>query len=234
MLKQIVKKSLILLLGEKRYLRLSWLFKYGPKYYRMWCYQEIGGWRPEKEAIALYQIAVSLPDEHPVVVEIGSWLGKSSVILALGIRKKISACLYCIDPFDAGGDDRSVVDYEKIKENITLPLKEVFVNNMKTYGVYKYIEILKGHGYDFIKGWDRPIDFLFIDGDHSYEAVLQDYQLWSRFIKPGGYIVLDDVVIELREDCPIGPGRVVRECLLNNPEWEGKRLVGFLFIARKV
>lgn len=235
MFKLIARKILIFVLGKKRYLRLSWLFKYGPKYYKMGCYQNIDGWLPEMEALTLYKIALSLPNEHPVVVEIGSWLGKSSVVLGLGIRKKISPSLYCIDPFNASGDDLSIKDYKKVNKGIGMPIKDVFINNVKDCNVYKYIKILEGYSCDFVSDWSKQIDFLFIDGDHSYEAVLQDYQSWGKFVKPGGYIVLHDVVLEPRKDrnYHVGPGRVVREHILNSDKWEGEKFIGQLFIARK-
>jgi predicted O-methyltransferase YrrM len=41
---------------------------------------------------------------------------------------------------------------------------------------------------------DQPIDFLFIDGDHTYEGVKADFQLYSPIVKPGGLIALHDIL----------------------------------------
>lgn len=38
------------------------------------------------------------------------------------------------------------------------------------------------------------IDFLFIDGDHSYEGVRGDFNLWGPKVKKGGMIVFHDIV----------------------------------------
>jgi cephalosporin hydroxylase len=46
----------------------------------------------------------------------------------------------------------------------------------------------------------RPVDFLFIDGDHSYEGVKRDFELWSPLVRSGGIIVLHDV----KPDHPTG------------------------------
>lgn len=35
-------------------------------------------------------------------------------------------------------------------------------------------------------------DFLFVDGDHSYEAVCSDLTRWGTVVRDGGLIVLDD------------------------------------------
>jgi glycosyltransferase involved in cell wall biosynthesis/cephalosporin hydroxylase len=40
----------------------------------------------------------------------------------------------------------------------------------------------------------RPIDFLFIDGDHAYEGVKRDYELYSPLVREGGLIGFHDVV----------------------------------------
>jgi predicted O-methyltransferase YrrM len=39
----------------------------------------------------------------------------------------------------------------------------------------------------------QPIDVLFIDGDHSYNGVRADFQLYSSLVRPGGIIGLHDV-----------------------------------------
>jgi len=38
------------------------------------------------------------------------------------------------------------------------------------------------------------LDFLFIDGDHSYEGVKKDYELYSSLIREGGIVALHDIV----------------------------------------
>lgn len=37
------------------------------------------------------------------------------------------------------------------------------------------------------------IDFLFIDGDHSYEGVKQDFEIYAPFVRPGGIIAFHDI-----------------------------------------
>jgi predicted O-methyltransferase YrrM len=39
----------------------------------------------------------------------------------------------------------------------------------------------------------RSLDFLFIDGDHSYNGVRLDYEMYSKFVRPGGIVALHDV-----------------------------------------
>ncbi|MEM7548225.1 MAG: class I SAM-dependent methyltransferase [Bacteroidota bacterium] len=39
---------------------------------------------------------------------------------------------------------------------------------------------------------DRKIDFAFIDGDHSYEGVKQDFEMYSTLVRPGGLVAFHD------------------------------------------
>jgi predicted O-methyltransferase YrrM len=43
-----------------------------------------------------------------------------------------------------------------------------------------------------VKTWTRPLDFLFLDGDHSESAVREDWNNWHRFVIPGGVVALHD------------------------------------------
>jgi predicted O-methyltransferase YrrM len=40
---------------------------------------------------------------------------------------------------------------------------------------------------------DRPIDFLFIDGDHRYPGIKRDYELYASAVRPGGLIAFHDI-----------------------------------------
>ena len=39
----------------------------------------------------------------------------------------------------------------------------------------------------------EPIDFLFIDGDHSYEGAGRDFELYASMVRPGGLVMFHDV-----------------------------------------
>jgi len=41
--------------------------------------------------------------------------------------------------------------------------------------------------------WDKEVDILFIDGDHSYEGVKADFEKYVPFVKKGGLIYMHDV-----------------------------------------
>ena len=43
------------------------------------------------------------------------------------------------------------------------------------------------------------VDFLFIDGDHTYEGVTRDFQMYRQIVKPGGIIAFHDIVPHRKE-----------------------------------
>ena len=51
---------------------------------------------------------------------------------------------------------------------------------------------IKQFSFDAVKGWDQPIDFLFIDGDHAKDSVIRDWNEWHRFVRPGGRVAFHD------------------------------------------
>ena len=41
---------------------------------------------------------------------------------------------------------------------------------------------------------NQKIDVAFIDGDHTYSGVKKDYDIYKKFVKPGGFMVFHDIV----------------------------------------
>ncbi len=63
---------------------------------------------------------------------------------------------------------------------------------------------------------DNSLDFVFIDGDHSYKAVKEDISLWVTKVKNSGFFIGDDYHIS-------SPGviQAVDEfCLKNNYKFQ--------------
>jgi predicted O-methyltransferase YrrM len=46
--------------------------------------------------------------------------------------------------------------------------------------------------YEAAPAWDKPIGLLFIDGDHTYEAVRRDFEDWVGHVVVGGHILIHD------------------------------------------
>jgi len=109
-----------------------------------------------------------------VAVELGCYEGRTAVAVAQVVHGQV----YSIDPFFKG---RLGISYGKQIANIHAARQRI--NNIK---------LIDKLSWEAIKSFHQPIDFLFIDADHSYEAVRQDWFDWSPKIKVGGYVALHD------------------------------------------
>ena len=201
----------------------------GWRYAPLLPYASIDGWLTVDEAIALYELARELPGDAPLAIEIGSWQGKSSICLASGLRDRARARLCCIDPFDASGDEHSAGAYGQRSKTLASPLRQTFEQNLRAAGLLHLVDVRQGRSHELAATWREPIDLLFLDGDHSYEAVACDYRDWAPRVRPGGFLVLHDVVHEVH----VGPRRVVDEMVRMDPNWIDGRYVDSMFIARR-
>jgi predicted O-methyltransferase YrrM len=114
-----------------------------------------------------------------VIVEIGSYLGSSSSFLAAGLRK---GKLYCIDTWENHGMDEGVRDtYSEFKKNTEPYRDKIFEVRGWSYDVVDRIQLL-----------NKQIDLLFIDGDHSYEGVKKDWDLYSPMLKKDSIVIFHD------------------------------------------
>jgi len=187
-------------------------------------YKDIEGWLSEREAMTLYRYASLLPDGS-TVVEIGSWKGKSTFCLARGLR---NGKVVAIDPFDASGDTGSSEAYHKQKGSE--PLLSQFRRKMEELQVLDKITIRQGFSPQFVGQCPR-IDLLFIDGDHSKEACLFDFENYSPAVRQGGYLAFHDFDAERKD---LGPTWVIENRVLPSKQYKFITLVDSLWVAQKL
>ncbi len=90
-----------------------------------------------------------------------------------------------------------------------------------------------------VRFFDKPLDFLFIDGDHTYPAVMRDYMQWTPFLKTGGILAMHDsrqfrIHDPGRGDFHPGPSQVAQDEVFNRPDrWEIVGEVWALTVAKK-
>jgi hypothetical protein len=97
--------------------------------------------------------------------------------------------------------------------------------------------------YDFFVIQDIKIDFLFIDGDHSYEGVSNDFNLYKNIISNGGMIAIHDTDPDFCENYIVtedqkkdfhdfsGPSRFVKDFC--DDEWEKFNLFNYGTLKEK-
>jgi hypothetical protein len=151
-------------------------------------FNEIPGWFSYQN---VYDRMVSTGFDGAVFVELGAWFGKSTNYLASAIRKsgkKIN--LTSIDTW------KGTVD-EKLHQNIVGTFNGdifyEFIDNTMISGNYASIDYIKDTSKNAANNFPNcSIDFMMIDGGHSYEDVKEDMTIWYNKIKPGGVISGDD------------------------------------------
>jgi MMP 1-O-methyltransferase len=149
----------------------------------------IKGWTTKPELLALAHAVKMLP-ANALIVEIGAFLGRSTVVLA-GMRKlQGSGKVHCIDPFDASGDSHSVPIYQEIVSRSRTSQRENFDEYMRRAGVTDWVEVYQGTAESVAATWTEKVDMLFLDGDQSPVGVRSAYERWSPFLKAGGIIAV--------------------------------------------
>lgn len=118
-------------------------------------------------------------------LEIGCFIGKSTVAIAANAERVTT-----IDPFDCHHSDiNKDGNLDRSKEGFNnLP---AYLDNIKGYDNIRYFV---GLSQEFLPLFlnNETFDYIFIDGDHSYEGVLSDLKLCWPLLEEGGVLVLHD------------------------------------------
>lgn len=151
-------------------------------------WDQIKGFFSLAEAIAMQLVVKHLPP-NSVLVELGSFQGRSSVAIAAVLPE--SSVLHCIDFFEgtilSPGQVRPPME-EVVKMNV-----DAFTKNIEAFGVKDKVKLHISPTTAAAKLFaPESIDLLFIDADHSYEGVVADLQHWYPKLKSGGFLLCDD------------------------------------------
>src|SRR5205085_3677478 len=152
--------------------------------------ETVPGWTRGCEARELWRVCYSLP-LGATIVEIGSFLGSGTILLAGACRTRGSGLVHCVDPFDGRGDSFSVPYYQTILAELgTGSLRTQFESNVRECGLAPWVRIHSGPAQHVGRSWTTPIDLIFFDGDQSPAGVRMAYGVWIPFLKIGGVIAL--------------------------------------------
>jgi len=144
---------------------------------------QFNGWLTSRESKFLYDQAKKSP-KRGVIVEIGSWQGKSTTYLAYGSREGNKNKVYAIDPHI-----NSIEQKNELNNNSSL---RFFKENMKKAKIEDLVFPIIKKSEEAAKNWKDPIALLWIDGDHSYNGAKSDFDLFSPFVVEGGIIAFHD------------------------------------------
>lgn len=149
-------------------------------------------WQFKGEFLKLLQHYSSIAPER--IMEIGTANG--GTLFAHCKLAKDNALIISVDlpggKFGGGYPDWKTPIYKlfsKTNQSINL----IRASSHETSTVNNVKEILNG----------KQLDYLFIDGDHTYNGVKKDFELYSPFVKTGGTIVFHDVAFHEGSSCEV-------------------------------
>jgi predicted O-methyltransferase YrrM len=149
--------------------------------------EPVEGLVDESEAWQLHEAVRRRLDagRPPLVVEIGSWKGRSTVALAAALRPEGRGRVHAIDPH--GQDDAG----RPTSELDTYP---TFLANLRAAGVADLVEVHRTTSAAARPRFeDRSVDVLFVDGSHELEDVLDDLRLWGSALADGAVVAINDI-----------------------------------------
>jgi predicted O-methyltransferase YrrM len=170
----------------------------------------------ERDAIARHATG------RKVLAEIGVWHG----VTTARIRRAMApdANLYAVDPFPVGRLGFCV--QERIAHREVGRIRNGVVHWVKRTGREAAVELA-----DRLAG---RLEFIFIDGDHTYDGVAGDWNGWAGLIAPGGVIGLHDS--RATPERPIhdsGSVRFTEEVVRRDPRYEVIDEVDSLTVVRR-
>jgi MMP 1-O-methyltransferase len=176
---------------------------------------DAGGWLSDIEGSVLYALAQKCAGRG-VIVEIGSYKGKSTIYLGKGSRAGKNVKIYAIDPhrepFQRKEDATGT--YEKFKTNI---------ENAQLRGLVNPIVGTSSEAASLIS---KPCELLVIDGCHKYDYVQKDFDTWFPKVIDGGIIAFHDTLSG-------GPRKVVKESLYRSKTFRKVGFAGSLTFGEK-
>jgi len=146
------------------------------------------------EARVLYRLASEAPER---VVEIGSWRGRSTVLLAHAVRGR--GLVYAIDPFDGSVGVGGSTFAPRIANELR--------GNLRRLAPEGTVEFIQRHSVEVAQSGEiDDVSLLWVDGDHSLAGTLGDWRAWLPRLRPGAKVALHD------RHFP-GPARVIEVAL---------------------
>ncbi|MFL5822188.1 MAG: class I SAM-dependent methyltransferase [Solirubrobacteraceae bacterium] len=146
----------------------------------------VDGWLTEDQARLLYERAAALP-AGAQIVEIGSYRGRSTIVLALAAGADVR--LTAIDSHDGTNRGPRQIEGEWAEGQGDFL---AFRANLDAAGVAGRVEHVRAFSQAALSELEGPVDLLYIDGAHQYRAARADIRRWGRRVSEGGTMLVHD------------------------------------------
>lgn len=171
------------------------------------------GFMPADEGLALAEAVLAAPAGP--VLEVGSYLGKSTLYLAAAARAR-GTTVVTVDHHRGSEEHQPGWDYHdpglvdpRVGLIDTLP---GFRGTIAAAGAEDVVVAVVARSEEFARLWATPLAFLFLDGSHTDESAQRDLAGWAPHLAAGGVLAIHDVFPD-PADGGQAPYRIYREAL---------------------
>lgn len=168
----------------------------------------------EREALKFYS------HKKLRAVEIGVFEGVNTCLIAASIHP--NGTIYGIDPFTQG---RLGVCYGKY----------ITMHSLRKRKLMSKVTLIEKPSYSADMDVQDPIDFLFIDGDHSYEGIRIDWVKWSTKVAINGIVALHDTAVPAHDTrvSELGSFEYYNEVIRKDGRFEHLKTVDSLNVLKR-
>ncbi len=147
---------------------------------------DVEGWMSPGQGATLFDAATNCPADG-LIVEIGSFRGRSTIVLATAADPSVR--IIAIDPH--AGNDRGPQEIDGFEDEAADD-HSVFTANLAAAGVAQRVQHIREFSDAAIDMVDGDIDVLYIDGAHRYAPALADIRAWGARVGDGGTMLIHD------------------------------------------
>jgi predicted O-methyltransferase YrrM len=156
----------------------------------------IEGWMEQPKGEVLAGMVI---DHKPqLLVEIGVFGGRSMFAQAFALRENGMGVIWGIDPWSLDAAlEGDIGDANKKWWTENINIEDIylgFVRGVLDFQLSRWIRWIRERS-EFVAPLfkDKTVDVVHIDGNHSELCSCRDVGVWNKKIKPGGFLIMDDV-----------------------------------------